>query len=81
MAPLWHTFVEPGKTKALLYVVDASSPETIGISTIHLTELLHAPGVEASLADAQKCSVSSNTEFIIAHIFLTPELSHRMPMS
>ena len=46
MAPLWHTFVEPGKTRALLYVVDASSPETVGIATIHLVEMLHAPGIE-----------------------------------
>ena len=53
MAPLWHTFVEPGKTRALLYVVDASSPETVGISTIHLVEMLHAPGIEASCSHVQ----------------------------
>lgn len=48
MAPLWHTFVEPGKTKAILYVVDASSPETVGAATIYLIELLHNPCLEAA---------------------------------
>ena len=41
MAPIWQSYVEPGKTNAILYVVDASSPETLGTSTIHLIELLN----------------------------------------
>jgi hypothetical protein len=49
MAPLWHTFIEPGKTRALLYVVNASSPETVGAATIHLIELLNQPGVEGAM--------------------------------
>lgn len=40
MAPIWQSYIEPGKTNAILYVVDASSPETLGASTIHLIELL-----------------------------------------
>ena len=56
MAPLWHTFVEPGKTRALLYVVDASSPETVGIATIHLVEMLHAPGIEVK-GTQYRCSL------------------------
>ena len=46
MAPLWHSYIESGRTRAVLYVVDASSPETVGASTIHLVELLHRPGLE-----------------------------------
>ena len=41
MAPIWQSYIEPGKTNAILYVVDASSPETLGTSTIHLIELLN----------------------------------------
>ena len=40
MAPIWKSYIEPGKTNAILYVVDTSSPETLGASTIHLIDLL-----------------------------------------
>ena len=30
MAPIWSSFVESGRISAVLYVVDSSSPETIG---------------------------------------------------
>ena len=40
MAPIWSSYIEPGKTNAILYVVDTSSPETLGSSTIHLLDLL-----------------------------------------
>merc|ERR1711997_546191 len=40
MAQIWSSFVEPGRTKAVLYVVDSSAPEAIGQSTINLVELL-----------------------------------------
>ncbi len=40
IAPLWRAYTEAGSTKAILYVVDASAPEKIGSSTIHLVELL-----------------------------------------
>ncbi len=46
MAPIWSSFVEPGKTKAVLYVVDTSSPETIGASTVQFVELLNHPSLE-----------------------------------
>ena len=46
MAPIWSSFVEPGKTHAILYVVDASSPETIAAATIHLVELLAHPSLD-----------------------------------
>ena len=49
MAPIWNSYVEPAKTNAILYVVDSSSPETIGASTIQLLELLHHSAVENSL--------------------------------
>lgn len=45
LAPLWHTYIEPGRTKAILYTVDSSSPECIGAATIHLVDLIHRPGV------------------------------------
>ena len=45
MAPIWQSYIEPGKTNAILYVVDASSPETLGTSTIHLLELLNHTSV------------------------------------
>lgn len=48
MAPIWASFIESGKTKAVLYVVDASSPETIGASTVQLVELLSHPSLESS---------------------------------
>ena len=31
--------VEPGKTRAVLYVIDSSSPETIGASTVSIMYL------------------------------------------
>lgn len=47
MAPIWSSsVVESGKTKAVLYVVDSSSPENIGASTVHLVELLSHPALE-----------------------------------
>ena len=46
MAPIWSSFVEPGKTRAILYVVDTSSPETISEATIHLVELLAHPSLD-----------------------------------
>ncbi len=67
MAPLWHSYIEPGllrqlsysvalflncfftptaKTRGVLYVVDASCPETIGAATIYLIELLGQPGLD-----------------------------------
>ena len=46
MAPIWSSFVEPGKTRGVLYVVDASSPETIGAATVHFVELLGHPSLE-----------------------------------
>lgn len=46
MAPIWSSFVEPGKTRAVLYVVDSSSPETIGSATVHFVELLGHPSLE-----------------------------------
>ena len=48
MAPLWPSYIESGKTKGVLYVVDASRPETIGAATIYLIELLNQPGLESS---------------------------------
>jgi hypothetical protein len=33
--------VEGGTTRGVLFVIDASSPETLGAATIHLLELLH----------------------------------------
>lgn len=36
LAPLWPSYIEPGRTRALLYVVDASAPETLGAATLHL---------------------------------------------
>lgn len=47
MAPIWSSFVESGKTKAVLYVVDTSSPETIAASTVQLVELLSHPSLES----------------------------------
>ena len=46
LAPIWSSFVEPGKTRAILYVVDSSSPETISSATIHLVELLAHPSLD-----------------------------------
>ena len=40
MAPIWNSYIQSGKTKAILYVVDTSSPESLGASTIQLIELL-----------------------------------------
>lgn len=48
MTPLLHSFIEPGKTKAILYVIDSSSPETLGAATIYLVELMAQPGLESS---------------------------------
>ena len=41
MAPIWSSYVEPGRTNAIMYVVDASCPEKIATATIHLVELLN----------------------------------------
>ena len=46
MAPIWPSYVEPGRTRGILYVVDSSSPETIGASTVRLVELLAHPSLE-----------------------------------
>ena len=40
MAPIWSSFVESGRVSGVLYVIDSSSPETIGTATVHLVELL-----------------------------------------
>ena len=40
ISPLWKSYLDSGSPKAILYVVDASAPEMIGSSTIHLVELL-----------------------------------------
>ena len=50
LAPLWHSYIEPGRTRALLYVVDASAPEALGAATLHLVELLAQPGLEGAPA-------------------------------
>jgi len=46
MAPIWSSFVESGRISAVLYVVDSSSPETIGTATVHLVELLANPSLD-----------------------------------
>ena len=48
MAPIWSSFVESGRVSAVMYVVDASSPETIGTATIHLVELLAHPSLDGT---------------------------------
>ncbi|XP_059090595.1 ADP-ribosylation factor-like protein 16 [Tigriopus californicus] len=40
LAPLWHSYVESGNIKGILFLVDASSPETIGASTLYIIELI-----------------------------------------
>jgi hypothetical protein len=40
VAPLWGSFIDTGSTKAVLFVVDASAPEKLGTSTVHLVELV-----------------------------------------
>ena len=40
MAPIWGSYVEKGRTSAILFVVDSSCPECIGSATIHLVNIL-----------------------------------------
>ena len=40
MAPIWSSYLEKNRTSAMLYVVDASSPEKVGAATIHLIDIL-----------------------------------------
>ena len=41
MAPIWGSYVEKNRTTAILFLVDASSPECIGSATIHLVNILN----------------------------------------
>lgn len=49
MAPIWSSFVEVGRVLAVMFVLDASSPESVGASAIHLVELLDHAAVRDTL--------------------------------
>lgn len=49
LAPIWHSYVESGAMKGILYLVDASNPETIGASTLYMIELIGGQPVTANL--------------------------------
>ena len=47
MAPIWSSYIEPGKTQ-VLYIIDSSAPEHIGAATIHLLELMAEPSLQSA---------------------------------
>ncbi|CAB4068767.1 unnamed protein product [Lepeophtheirus salmonis] len=49
MVQLWPSFIEPINTRGILYVIDASEPESLGKATIHLLEFLNHPNLNENV--------------------------------